>query len=125
MTIDDIIRTLQRVEAAHPDTTPALAPIRAALSGNQFAWIDPDDAGRVLGMDPSMVVIQLEQGFLPGERDPDTGHWRLLLAEIVQERAWREAIAGLPAAPLSDEDRQQFFAAGPGSFPWQRDRAAS
>jgi hypothetical protein len=66
MTIDDIIRTLKRVEAAHPDTTPALAPIRALLSGNQFAWIDPDDAGRVLGMDPSMVVIQLERSSCRG-----------------------------------------------------------
>jgi hypothetical protein len=122
MTLDEIIQTLRRVEAIHPDTVPALAPIVALLAGDGSAWIGPADAGRVLGLSPSTVVSQLQAGFLPGERDPETGDWRLMLAEILRERAWREAVGGPPDSPWSDRERRETFAAGHGSFPWQRER---
>ena len=116
-----IIRTLEAVEARHPDTAAELAPLIQALTSPEEATIGTEQARKLLGVRSVNTVKRwIVLDILAGRWDERSGRWRIPLADVLRLRSRQAALAAAGGDELTPDDLAMLSDTSPGTFPWQR-----
>jgi hypothetical protein len=116
-----IVRTLEAVEARHPDTAADLAPVIRALTSPATATIGTEQARKLLGVRSVNTVKRwIALGILAGHWDERSGRWRIALADVLRLRSQQLALAAAGGDELTPDELAMLADATPGTFPWQR-----
>lgn len=124
--LGSIIRTLEAIEARHPDTRDDLTPIVAALTAADGVLLDVEEARRITSL-PSAATVRewIRLGLLAAQPGDAPGRWHVPLVEALRVRARRAAFGALEGDELSAEELALLSATRPGSLPWRRPGLAS
>ena len=123
--LGSIIRTLEAIEARHPDTRADLAPIVAALTAADGVLLDVEEACRIAGLPSAETVREwIRLGLLAAQSGDGPGEWRVPLAEALRARARRAALGALDGDELTAEELALLSATRPGQLPWRRPAGA-
>lgn len=100
--LGSIIRTLEQIEARHPDTRDDLAPIVAALTAGDGVLLDIEEARRITGL-PSTATVQewVRLGLLAAQPTDDPSDLRIPLPEALRARARQAALSAFDEDELT------------------------